>query len=236
MPRSKSRSVRRSALARKRISGRTGKQLSDITIPIKPKLYKALGEETMRIKDLIETYGKAIEKSRRIDRPVRFSVEVRGGSPKIESIAGKSALDKRVSAKVRNPKLEDALRAARARGQGRVADILRGRDMLSAEAFAELLGTTRVTVNAKRKNRQVLALEGATRGFRFPHWQVGSNGRPYAALPMLFERLGDDAWAVYRFLMQRHPELDGLTGREALDQGKTEQAIEAAESIARGPG
>jgi hypothetical protein len=53
---------------------------------------------------------------------------------------------------------------------------------------------------------------------------------------MLFERLGDDAWAVYRFLMQRHPELDGLTGREALDQGKTEQAIEAAESIARGPG
>jgi threonine dehydrogenase-like Zn-dependent dehydrogenase len=101
--------------------------------------------------------------------------------------------------------------------------------------YAHLLETTRVTVNAKRQNRRILGLEGAKRGFRFPHWQVGPNGKPFDALPDLFKRLGDDAWAVYRFLVQRHPELDGLTGREALQQGKTEQAIEAAESVARNP-
>ena len=41
------------------------------------------------------------------------------------------------------------------------------------------------------------------------------------------------AWAVYRFLVQPHGELDGLTGREALEHGRTKQAIAAAESIGR---
>jgi hypothetical protein len=131
------------------------------------------------------------------------------------------------------PRLERALRKAGERGQSRVAEILSGNDMLSADAFANLLGTTRVTVNAKRRNNQVLGLEGAKRGFRFPQWQVGPDGKPFGALPKLFERLGNDGWAVYRFLVQRHPELDGLSGREALQRGMTEQAIEAAESVAR---
>lgn len=129
--------------------------------------------------------------------------------------------------------LEDALVAARERGRLRVADILSGEDMLSAEAFAKLLGTTRVTVNTKRQHRQVLALEGATRGFRFPVWQVDSNGKPFAVIPDLFDRLGGDAWTVYRFLVQHHPELNGLTGREALRRGKSREVVEVAESVAR---
>ena len=76
--------------------------------------------------------------------------------------------------------LKDAPVAARERGRIRAADILNGEDMLSAEAFAELPGSTRVTVNTKRQQRQVLLLEGAKRGFRFPVWQVGSNGKPFA--------------------------------------------------------
>jgi hypothetical protein len=129
--------------------------------------------------------------------------------------------------------LEDALVAARERGRVRVADILNGEDMLSAEAFAQLLGTTRVTVNTKRQQRQVLALEGAKRGFRFPVWQVGPNGKPFAVIPDLFDRFGGDAWAVYRFLVQHHPELNGLTGREALRRGKSKEVVEVAESVAR---
>jgi hypothetical protein len=131
------------------------------------------------------------------------------------------------------PDLEDALIAARERGRARVADILNGEDMLSAEAFAELLGTTRVTVNTKRQHRQVLALEGAKRGFRFPEWQVGLDGKPFAVIPDLFDRLGGDAWAVYRFLIQHHSELDGLTAREALQRGKSKEVVEVAESVAR---
>jgi hypothetical protein len=65
---------------------------------------------------------------------------------------------------------------------------------------------------------------------------VGPNGKPFSVLPELFERLGGDAWAVYRFLVQHQPELDGLTGREALQQGLIKEAIEAAESVGRNPG
>ena len=55
-----------------------------------------------------------------------------------------------------NAELQDALAAARERGRLRAADILSSEDMLSAEDFAKLLGTTRVTVNTKRQSGQIL--------------------------------------------------------------------------------
>ena len=67
---------------------------------------------------------------------------------------------------------------------------------------ALLIGTSRVTVNAKRQNHQILGLDGAKRGYRFPAWQLDENGKPFAALPDLFDRLGDSPWAVYRFLVE----------------------------------
>ena len=84
--------------------------------------------------------------------------------------------------------------------------------MLSADKFAALIGTSRVTVNSRRQIRQVLGLEGAKRGFRFPEWQIDADGKPFSVLPDLFERFGGSPWAVYQFLIQHHPELDGLTG------------------------
>lgn len=129
--------------------------------------------------------------------------------------------------------LEAALAAARERGRLRAADILGSDDMLSAEAFAKILGTTRVTVNTKRQSGQVLGLDGAKLGFRFPVWQLDAEGKPYAELAVLHERLGGP-WAVYRFLVQHHGALDGLTGREALERGRGRDAIAAAEGIAWG--
>jgi hypothetical protein len=105
--------------------------------------------------------------------------------------------------------------------------------MLSAEQFAALIGTSRVTVNAKRQTHQVLGLEGAKRGYRFPSWQVGDNGKPFSVLPELFERFDGSAWAVYRFLVQHRPELDGLTGREALAHGRSGEVLEVVESVLR---
>jgi len=122
---------------------------------------------------------------------------------------------------------------ARRRGRIRVAEILQGGDMLSADAFADVLGTTRMTVNAKRQKHEVLALQGATRGFRYPRWQIDANGRPFDALPRIFETFEGDAWSVYRFLAQHHPELDGLTGHEALNQGKADEVLEVAQSVLR---
>lgn len=124
------------------------------------------------------------------------------------------------------------LAAAQARGRDRVAQILSRGDMMSADEMAKMLGTTRMTVNAKRRAHQLLGLEGAKRGVRYPQWQIGENGKPFEALPALFERLGGSPWAVYRFLVQRHAELGGLTGREALAKGRTAEAIEASESVA----
>jgi nucleoid DNA-binding protein len=129
--------------------------------------------------------------------------------------------------------LNAALEAARSRGRERVAAILSGEGMLSAEEFGKLIGVSRVTVNQKRQRREVLALEGARRGFRFPEWQIGEDGKPFSELPDLFDRLGGSPWAVYRFLVQHHPELDGLTGVEALRRGQTTQVIDAAESTLR---
>ncbi|HRK96171.1 MAG TPA: hypothetical protein PK694_07620, partial [Rhodospirillales bacterium] len=130
--------------------------------------------------------------------------------------------------------LQRALEEARGRGRARAAEILAAEDMLSADKFAALLGTTRMTVNTKRQNHQVLGLDGAKRGFRFPAWQVDEDGKPFSALPALFERLGGGPWSVYRFLVQAHPELGGLTGREALRRGKADLALEVAESISQG--
>jgi hypothetical protein len=196
---------------------------------------KAVTIKAAGAKTLIKIYRWAVTKSDRSGRAVRIIVDFKPNRrPKFTKVVttATSALNPG-SAALDDPRLESALTTARERGKNRMAEILSGEDMLSADAFANLLGTTRMTVNAKRQKRQLLGLEGAKRGFRFPQWQVGQDGKPFGTLPELFNRLGDDGWAVYRFLVQRHPELDGLSGREALEQGKTKQAIEAAESVAR---
>src|SRR5216683_6280407 len=204
-----------------------------VEIRLRSKTLKTLATQRGQMKDLIETYGAAVERSRRIGKSVSFVVHIgagaepnfrslEGGPPETDLTADGSASD-----------LESALTAARERGQSRVADILSGADMLSAEEFADLIGTSRVTVNAKRQNHQVLGLEGAKRGFRFPKWQISEDGKPFSALPELFDRLGGSSWAVYRFLVQHHPELGGLTGREALSGGHAAEALEVAESVVR---
>lgn len=131
-----------------------------------------------------------------------------------------------------DPELMTALDAARERGRLLAAEILAGNDMLSADDFAMMLRATQATLNTMRLSGQVLGLDGAKRGFRFPLWQLDGDGKPFAELASLHEHLGGP-WAVYRFLMQPHGELNGLTGREALERGKGRVALEAAESVAR---
>ena len=195
-----------------------------------------------KVKALLQGYGEAVARSHKVGRAVRFRVEVApDGAATVTALepdAAPAAAPREAAFPVeevatRSPDLEGALKAARERGQLQAAEVLRGADMLGAEAFAEKLGTTRVTVNAKRQSGQLLGLEGAKRGFRFPVWQLDANGRPYPELPALLERLGAP-WAVYRFLVQRQGALDGRTGRQALEKGDGASAVAAAEGIARG--
>jgi hypothetical protein len=204
------------------------------TIPIASKAIGTLSRNSQRVGQLVESFGTALERMQRTGRAFRLMVDVEPkGALKIREIdfASESAIIDAAPG-VAGADLDRALAAARERGQRRVADILSDPDMLNADNLARLLGTTRATVNTKRQNRQLLGLEGATRGFRFPSWQIGEDGKPFAALPTLFDRLGDSPWAVYRFLVQSHPELDGETGRDALRKGRTADVIEAAESVA----
>jgi hypothetical protein len=62
--------------------------------------------------------------------------------------------------------------------------------------------------------------------------------RPSAVLPPgivddkyeAFDFLGGDSWTVYRFLTQHHPELEGDSALSALQQGKVNQELTAAEN------
>ena len=191
-------------------------------------------------KVLLERYQEAIARSRKIGHRVSFRVEVdpAAGAQTItpveeQPIASEGMFHVEDTGKP-DAELEAALAAARERGRKRVAEIVAGDDMLSAEAFAKLLGTSRVTVNAKRQSGQVLGIDGAKRGFRFPDWQLDKDGRPFGALPALHEMLGNNAWAVYRFLVSRHGALDGRTALRALQQGDDASVLAAAEGMARG--
>ena len=184
---------------------------------------------------LLEKLSAARERARAVGRSVRFTVDVyvtpkgQASISSVEPIADEADPVSSEQATSRS-QLGRALAAARERGQSRVADILSAEDMLTADQLARLLGTTRMTINTKRRKHQLLALEGAKRGFRFPRSQIGEGSQPFAELPDLFDRLGGSPWAVYRFLVQRHAELGGLTGREALAKGRSTEVIEAAES------
>jgi hypothetical protein len=60
---------------------------------------------------------------------------------------------------------------------------------------------------------------------------VTSNGSLLPELPKLFDLLGADSWTVYGLLTQHHPELDGDTPLSALQRGKVNQVLAAAENI-----
>lgn len=200
-----------------------------------PKIDRQEPTVASPLSSLLRRYEEAIAESRAAGKPVSFRVDVDPQGETIVTSFGETAVAfSSAAAKPRapNPDLETALSAARARGRLRAAEILDGDDMLNADEFARMLGTTRVTVNTKRQSGQILGLEAAKRGFRFPVWQLDAEGKPYAVLVKLHELLGGP-WAVYRFLVQPHDELNGLTGLAVLERGKFETALEAAESVGR---
>lgn len=190
-------------------------------------------------KALIRQYAKAVQLSRKAGHQVSFRVVVdpQAGAQTISVVEEEPALREDAfpieAMAVPDDELQAALATARERGRRRVAEILAEDDMLSADAFADLLGVSRVTVNTKRQNGQVLGLDGAKRGFRFPAWQLDLDGRPYAALRKLHAILGS-AWAVYRFLITPHGALDERTGLDSLKRGHDDDILAAAESVARG--
>jgi hypothetical protein len=176
--------------------------------------------------------GEALGRAAASGRPARLTVvvEPRRAEPRV---AVEDLPTREVGAAVGGDELDAALAEARACGARRAAEVLAGPGMLGADAFAALIGATRETVRQKRRRREVLGLEGARRGVRYPDWQVTDDGGLLPALPRLFGLLGDSPWAVHRFLLQRHPELDGARALDALRAGRAGEVLDAAENAGR---
>jgi hypothetical protein len=213
--------------------------LSSLEMQKPLKTLKTASGKSLKITPLVERFLSAVIESRQSGNKTSFSVDIEpAGTYRIGTLErGGQPVKLRAPTPIPAPReksIDDALADARARGQQQVAEILAGSEMLTAEQFAKRLGTTRATINTKRKNNLVLGFEGATRGYLYPDWQIDNDGRPFSSLPQLFSLLGGKAWTVYRFLVQTHAELDGLSAREALKRGEDEAVIQVAESVARG--
>jgi hypothetical protein len=130
--------------------------------------------------------------------------------------------------------LTEALAAARARGAAVKEELLADPEMLNTAAIADLLGMSEEGVRLKRKRHEILGLESAKRGIRYPAWQILEGRQLLPALPRLFTLLGDDPWRLFRFLQQHHGELGGDRALDALRHGKIDGVLAAAENTATG--
>lgn len=168
---------------------------------------------------------------------VRYLADLVDRAPPTKDVPALSARVRGLALRRRPPaddELEVALREARERGEARAAELLAGPDMLGADDFAKLIGATRETVRKKLKRREILGLQGAKRGVRYPAWQVTRDGGLLPGLPTLFELLGDSPWAVFRFLTQSSPAFGGDPPKDRLRGGKVAEVLDLAEGQARG--
>jgi len=208
------------------------KSTKGFELPLPNDIPKVIVSKPGGIKTVLKKYGDALSQSHSIGRAQSFRVDV---DPEGHTTVMPLSDQTDVAAAPDNSEnnaLETALNAARERGRVLVSGILNSPQMLAADDFAELLHTTRVTVNTQRKSGRLLGLEGATRGFRFPTWQLNEEGKPYRELASLHDLLGG-AWPVFRFLTYPQAELGGSTGRAALEQGRGAEVLKAAESVGR---
>ncbi len=101
-------------------------------------------------------------------------------------------------------------------------------DMISTDEAAQLVQTTRVTINAWIAKGRAIGLTQTKRGFRMPRWQFEPS--VWAALPKLSAALGTaEGWALLSFLESPHGGLNGITPRQAIEQGQMDTVIRIAE-------
>jgi hypothetical protein len=213
---------------RKRILGRNSagkiafKAGANITeVSVSKALFERIVGKPRPIGKMLAGYANTVTKARKTGRFVTVTFRVSPDGDAEPVVAEPDALDA-------------AWAAAKARGQVKVAEILKGEDMLTARDFGPLIGASHETVHAKRRRFEVLGLEAATRGVKYPRWQVTDAGLPLPGLTQLFTVLGKQPWTVYRFLRNSHPELGGRTALDALKAGQVEAVVAVARNQVTG--
>jgi hypothetical protein len=101
-------------------------------------------------------------------------------------------------------------------------------DMISTDEAAQLVQTSRVTINSWIAKGRAIGLTQTKRGFRMPRWQFEPS--VWEALPKLSASLGIvEGWALLSFLESPHGALNGITPRQAIEQGQMDRVIKLAE-------
>jgi hypothetical protein len=195
--------------------GRVGRA----TDPIRVDVPEGLSVEEAR--HVLAAVARSVSVMARSGGTVAFDVKPasRKGARRFRLVAPRSPHDDFEPAEMSPAAAQSALKRAYEKGAVAAAAVLAGPDMLSSDQMAARLGISREAVHQKRRRGELLGLEGAKRGVRFPDWQIGVDGSPLSALPNLHAGLGSP-WAVFRFLTQRHPELDMCTGLMAVSNPK----------------
>lgn len=217
--------VARNATAGQFVLVEAGKVVAEV--PVTPARFRRIVTKKRILGKMISGYADAAAKAKRTgkDYIIAYRVSPDGKAVEVAEVPAE---------KPAGSALDAAIARAKARGATKVTDILKGADMLTARAFGPLIGASHETVNAKRKRHELLGLEGATRGVKYPRWQVTEAGMPLRGLPRLFDALGGQPWTVYRFLRTRHAELGGRTALEALKAGEVDAVVGVAENQAAG--
>lgn len=131
-----------------------------------------------------------------------------------------------------------ALERAFERAEVSKAELLQSPEMLSGEDLGKELGLSRTTIDNRRVEGKLLALEfGSKRGFRYPRWQrelleERSTREQFETVLEHLKSVG--AWSRYRFFTQSAPVLHGKTPLEALRAGAADRVLAAADTWARG--
>lgn len=218
--RPRNRVVVRSLAAGALAGGKSGADVAEVALT--KGRFGVIAGKRQQMKALLSTYADALVQAQRTGRPFTLTVSPDGQAKAVASpAAAPDALDR-------------ALVAARARGAARVGDILKQPDMLTARDFAGLIGVSHDTVHKMHKRHEVLGLQGAARGLRFPDWQATEEGQPLPGLPDLVAVLGAQPWRIYRFLKEHHAELGGRTALDALKAGDVAAVLGAAQNLNAG--
>ena len=133
---------------------------------------------------------------------------------------------------------QEALERAQTRATLAKVELLKRADMLTGAQLAERLGLTRATVDKRRTEGKLLALDfGTKRGFRYPSWQgdLVQDADARATFEQVLRSLEEEGvWSRYRFFTQPAPALGGVSPTEALRAGRGEEVLRAAEIWAAG--
>jgi hypothetical protein len=180
---------------------------------------------------VLEVVVKGVETALRNAKPVRVELTF---TPRGKILVGGLRFSEVTDLNKFGPTKDDALAPAIKRGEATVAKILSRPDMLTGERFAQLVGMSRMAIHKRREKNEVLGLEGAKRGVRYPAWQLDDDGRPVSGLSELLPKFAGKPWAAYRFLLQPHAGLGAMTAMDALKAGKKKAVLEAADTFVSG--